>query len=148
MVLSLSGIGAENIYAVLANQVKGSTVEVWRGFYDDNYILGNTYQRFSGIVTSYSITEERQDQDDAFTVSLNCSSYKTILENKVSGRKTNPRSWNNFPGSVADSSMTNVPALDKAYFDFGKPVSTTGTTGSAASTEQQQTSSSNQDGGY
>lgn len=138
MALSLSGIGAQNIALVLANQIKGSTVEVYRGFYDDNYILQSTVKRYTGVVTSYNITEDREDITDTFTVSIACSSYKTILENKVSGRKTNPRSWNEYAGSYNDSSMTNVPALDKAYWDFGMKVTATGG-GSAAATEQQQT---------
>lgn len=142
MGLSLSGIGSENIYIVLANKIKGSTVEIYRGFYNQNYVLQTPlYKRYTGVVTSYTIMEERSERDDIFTVSLNCSSYKTILENKISGRKTNPRSWNAYSGSIDDSAMINVPALDKAYWDFGMKVTATGGNGSAAKTEQQQTDS-------
>ena len=87
--LTLSGIDGNNISIVLGTKVKGSELEIIRGFYDANYILQNTYPRFTGIVTSYNIAEDRSERQDNFTVTLNASSYKTVLENRISGRKTN-----------------------------------------------------------
>ena len=124
--------------------LKGSKIEIWRGFYDANYNLIDTPQlRYTGITTSYHITEDRQDKIDTFTLTVQCSSYKTVLENRFSGRHTNAASWNSFnidpgtnlpalprydattgiPGNTYfDSSMDRVQAVHLAVFPFGVPV--------------------------
>ena len=122
--ISLSGLMSENIYIVLGTQIKGSTIEIWRGFYNDNYILVNTVRRYTGVITSYSIQEEISDETDNFTVSINCSAYKSILENRLAGRKTNSNSWKQY--NPTDISMDKVQALDNTYFDFGKVVNSSG----------------------
>jgi predicted alpha/beta superfamily hydrolase len=50
-------------------------------------------------------------------VSVNASSYKTVLENRIAGRKTNKSSWQVF--NSADSSMNNVYSIADQTFDFG-----------------------------
>lgn len=131
--LSLSGIDGNNIYVVLATKVKGSELEIIRGFYDSNYILQNTYPRFTGIVTSYNLSEDRSEREDNFTVTINASSYKTILENRISGRKTNQQSWQVF--NSTDTSMDRVYSIADQQFDFGKDPKTSTVTSSAAGTE-------------
>lgn len=130
--ISLSGVDGNNIYIVLATKLKGSTIEIVRGFYNNNYVLTNAYPRFNGVVTSYSITEDRTGIDDTFTVAINASSAKLVLENRVSGRFTNKSSWQVFDS--ADSSMNNVYSIADQTFDFGKDPSKTATNSSAAST--------------
>jgi hypothetical protein len=115
--IALSGIDGNNIYNVLATNIRGSEVEVLRGFYNNNMVLSNVYNRFKGIVTSYGISEDRDGQDDNFTVSVGASSYKTVLENRIAGRKTNKESWRYFDST--DSSMDQVYALSGVTFDFG-----------------------------
>lgn len=117
--ISLSGIDGNNIYNVLATKIRGSELEIYRGFYDDDMNLESpVYQRFRGIVTNYAITEDREGQDDNFTVSINASPYKTVLENRIAGRKTNKESWRFFDSN--DSSMDNVYAISGVQFDFGQ----------------------------
>lgn len=116
--IALSGIDGNNIYNVLATNIRGSEVEVLRGFYNNNFVLSNTYPRFRGIITSYGISEEREGQDDNFTVSVGASSYKTVLENRIAGRKTNKESWRFFDSN--DSSMDQVYAISGVNFDFGQ----------------------------
>lgn len=116
--LALSGIDGNNIYNVLATNIRGSEVEILRGFYDNNMILSNTYPRFRGIITSYGISEEREGTEDNFTVSVGASSYKTVLENRIAGRKTNKESWRYFDSN--DSSMDQVYAISGVTFDFGQ----------------------------
>lgn len=130
--VSLSGLSSDNIYLVLGTQIKGSKIEIWRGFYSDNYNLVNTVRRFTGVVTSYSIHEELASETNNFTISINCSSYKTVLENRLAGRKTNSNSWKQY--NSTDVSMDRVQALDNTYFDFGKPVNTSGGDSSTAVT--------------
>lgn len=135
--ISLSGISGNNMQLVLDNTIKGSTVEIYRGFYSNNYVLdtANVAKRFTGVVTSYNITEDRQDQDDNFTVTVSCSSFKTTLENRIAGRKTNMQSWQVF--NSTDSSMNNVYSIAGQSFDFGKKPSPKSSNPSGASTDQQ-----------
>jgi hypothetical protein len=117
-VIALSGIDGNNIFNVLATKIRGSEVEVLRGFYNNNMVLTNTYPRFTGIITSYAITEDRDNLEDNFTVSVSASSYKTVLENRIAGRKTNKESWRFFDSN--DSSMDQVYAISGVSFDFGQ----------------------------
>lgn len=132
----LSGIPAgtsNNMEIVLNTNIRGSKIEITRGFYNNNYVLANSAQRFTGIVTSYNITEDRSDDNDTFTVTLNASSYKSVLENRIAGRKTNGESWKVY--YPLDTSMDNVYSLADQKFDFGMKPSTTATTSSTASVE-------------
>lgn len=119
--ISLSGVDPVNISLVLNASLRGSEILVSRGFYSEGGQLIAVYPRFRGVVTSYAITEQREEGVDAFTVSLNCSSYKTILQNNTSGRRTNRDHWTLQYGQT-DTSMDNVEKLSGAYFDFGVPV--------------------------
>lgn len=114
----------EAIYIFLTDQyqIKGSSVEIYRGFYNESYELQDpVVKRYTGIVTSYTIQEtvDPNNNTDIFTVSFNCSNFRNVLENRVSGRHTNPTSWALYS---ADPSMENVPNLMNAYFNFGKKV--------------------------
>ena len=111
--------------------LKGSKIQIWRGFYDTTYNLIDTPQlRYTGIITSYHINEDRQGQIDTFTLTLQCSSYKTVLENRMAGRHTNGSSWNKniapnydntgFPQNpLYDSAMDRVQAIHNTTFAFG-----------------------------
>lgn len=131
--IALSGISGNNIAIVLGTKIKGSKIEILRGFYDGNYVLTNTYPRFTGIVTSYGIGEDMETNfggsTDNFTVTVNASSYKTVLENRVAGRKTNKSSWQVF--NTTDSSMNNVYSIADQTFDFGMDATRRATTGSS-----------------
>ena len=137
--ISVSGIGPENIYLVLGEKIKGSKLEIIRGFYDDNQVLASTSHRYTGIITSYNIAEERIEQTDNFTVTLNASSYKLVLQNKTSGRRTNQASWQLY--NPTDTSMDFVSSLTGRTFDFGvapnpnlKPASSGAGSGTAGTT--------------
>ena len=55
---------------------------------------------------------------------------RRVLENLVSGMKTNDSSWKfKYPG---DASMSRVAAISNTYFDFGKPPETGGVAGDPA----------------
>ena len=137
--IALSGIDGNNIQVVLDSQgkIRGSELQIIRGFYDNNMVLTNTYTRFTGIVTSYNINEERQDRIDNYTVTLNASSYKTVLENRVAGRKTNKTSWQEF--NSTDSSMNNIYSIAGQTFDFGKKPTTTSSNPSGSGLDSQVT---------
>lgn len=122
--ITLIGVDSSKIGLVIDAGLKGSKVQIWRGFYDEFGVLkGDPVLRYTGIVTGYNIEEERQERVDAFTVSLHCSSYKQVLENRVAGRHTNPTSWNQGLSSsdpAYDLGMNNVAALNNAKFNFGQ----------------------------
>jgi hypothetical protein len=121
--ITLVGVDPDNIYLVLNSNIRGATIEIARGFYDGNGILktngveNTVLLRYTGIVTGYTLTEDRSMDMNTYTITINCSNYKTVLENQIPGRYTNPNSWNHFYPS--DTSMYNVPNLYGASFDFG-----------------------------
>jgi len=116
-IISLSGIGADNIFLVLGTKIRGSEVQVQRGFYNDAGIIQTAYNRFRGIITSFGITEDRSQQDDNFTVAVSASSYVNVLSNRIAGRKTNKESWQVF--NPTDTSMDQVYSIAGVNFDFG-----------------------------
>lgn len=126
LTLSLTGIDAQNVGIILSADIKGSIVEVWRGFMDANNQIITTptqqfFKRYQGIVASVSITENWNTQlrQRIATCSISCSSMRQILMNRVAGVKTNPSSWNFiYPN---DTSMNRVPVIASTYFDFGAP---------------------------
>ena len=131
--ISLSGVSGNNIQLALDNTLIGSKVEIIRGFYNNNFVLSNVAPRFTGIVTSYNIAEDFEDKTDNFTVSVNCSSYKAVLENRIAGRKTNKQSWQAV--DPTDSSMNNVYSIAITPFDFGKKPGPTRPNSSASGLE-------------
>jgi hypothetical protein len=127
--VALSGISGTAINTVLDNNIRGSLLEISRGFYNNSDILdvANVAPRFTGIITSYNIDEDRQQKTNNFSVTVNASSYKTVLENRLAGRRTNRESWQSF--NSTDSSMNNIYSIATQLFDFGKPVNSRGTGG-------------------
>lgn len=126
MTIQLTGIDPANIGLILSNEIKGSIVEVWRGFLDSNnqIITSPTtqfFKRYQGIISSVSITEDFNTElrQRIATCSIACSSMRRILENRLSGVKTNKNSWQSFYPN--DVSMNRVAEISNTYFDFGKP---------------------------
>ncbi len=129
-IISLSGIGSDNIFLVLGTKIRGSEVEVLRGFYNDQGIIQTAYNRFRGIITSYGITEDRNNQDDNFTCAVAASSYVNVLSNRIAGRKTNEESWKVF--NPTDTSMDQVYSIAGVNFDFGGDSESKRTIGSSS----------------
>ena len=125
LAISLTGVDGTNVAVVLAANIKGSNIDVWRGFLDSNNQIITSpsqqfFKRYSGIVSNCSITEDFNDQlrTRIATVGITCASFRTILENRIQGIKTTPKAWNFIYPS--DTSMSRVPAIAATYFDFGK----------------------------
>jgi hypothetical protein len=129
MTIALTGIDPANVGIILGNDIKGSLVEVWRGFFDANNQIITTpttqfFKRYQGIINSVSITEDFNSElrTRIATCSIACSSMRRILENRLGGVKTNQSSWQFlYPG---DASMNRVATIANTYFDFGKPPQT------------------------
>jgi hypothetical protein len=130
MTIQLTGINPTNIAIILGNNIKGSLVEVWRGFFDsNNQILTSPstqfFKRYQGIINSVSITEDFNSQlrQRIATCSISCSSMRRVLENRLSGMKTNKDAWQ-FIYGTSETSMNRVAEISNQYFDFGNPPKT------------------------
>ena len=129
MTIALTGIDPANVGMILSNDIKGSLVEVWRGFFDANNQIITTpttqfFKRYQGIINSVSITEDFNSElrTRIATCSIACSSMRRILENRLGGVKTNQSSWQFL--YFGDKSMNRVATIANTYFDFGKPPQT------------------------
>lgn len=121
---TLSGVPVNSVADTLGSAIKGSTVEIYRGFFNpsSHSLLNlspadNPVSKFKGIVTNYAISDEYDNVDGTATttISLTCNSQVEILEKKVSGRRTNPTDFGD------EKSMDRVRALASSNFNFGAP---------------------------
>lgn len=135
--LMLTGIDPDNIALILGSNIKGSIVEIWRGFLDANNQIITTptqqfFKRYQGIVANFAINEEFNEQlrTRIATAVASCSSMRFVLENRVTGVRTNKGSWQFF--YPTDTSMNRVPVIASTYFDFGKPPISGGQTDATA----------------
>lgn len=129
MTIALTGIDPAVVGIILGNQIKGSLVEVWRGFFDSNNQIITTpttqfFKRYQGIINSVSITEDFNSEmrTRIATCSVSCSSMRRVLENRLSGVKTNKNNWQFI--YAGDTSMNRVAEISNTYFDFGSPPKT------------------------
>jgi hypothetical protein len=122
--LTLSGIPNNSINTIFNQAIKGSQIELFRGFFDPttHQLISlapnaNPLLKFKGIVTNYSISDivEVESLSASTSIVLTCNSIVEILSNKVSGRRTNP---SDFPG---ENSMVRVSALANSNLQFGAP---------------------------
>jgi hypothetical protein len=126
MTIQLTGINPTNVSLILSSDIKGSLVEVWRGFFNSNNQIITTpttqfFKRYQGIINSVSITEDfnTDARTRIATCSISCSSMRRILENRLSGVKTNKNNWQFiYPN---DTSMNRVSEISNTFFDFGSP---------------------------
>lgn len=129
MTISLTGIDSANVALILSSDIKGSLVEVWRGFFNSNNQIITTpttqfFKRYQGIINSVSITEDfnSEARTRIATCSISCSSMRRILENRLSGVKTNQSNWQFIYSG--DTSMNRVSEISNTFFDFGAPPKT------------------------
>lgn len=137
--VSLSAIPSNYLAATLDTQIKGGRIAIYRAFFDyttQTVITGQIHKRFEGIVSNYSVQENLdvngQSADVTHTITIIASSIMGVLENRISGRRTNKRDFSIVYSEIsntADKSMDSVEALFNSSFDFGRPY-----TGKAAST--------------
>ena len=123
---TLVGIDTAMLGWVLGQEVKGSKIEAWHGFFDVNGALittggtGGLYKFFTGFINSFSISEQWMEEARMFVglISVSASSIQLILKNRIAGRYTNDNSWQFFnPG---DTSMNRVAFISTINYQFGK----------------------------
>jgi len=126
---TLVGIDTAMLGWVLGQEIKGSQIEAWKGFFDTNGALitsggqGGLYQYFNGYVNSFSITETWMEEVRTFVgvITVSASSIQLILKNRVAGRYTNDSSWQFF--NNGDTSMDRVAFISTINYYFGKGAS-------------------------
>lgn len=120
----ITGIPENRITGLLNNRIKGSQVQIFRGYFDPNTsallpISGNPVGKFQGIVSNYSVTDSLAMGDDTGSLTITFTAVSTIeqLTRKISGRRTNPADQNKFyPG---DKSMDRVMTVANSNYNFG-----------------------------
>lgn len=124
--VTLVGIDTALLGWVLGQNVKGAQIDMWHGFYNTSDQLitsggsGGLYQFFSGIITSFTISEAWMEETRSYTgtITIAASAIQLILQNRIAGRYTNDNSWQFFaPG---DTSMNRVNFIQNINYQFGK----------------------------
>lgn len=124
--VGISGIPAGAVATFLAENPKGSRIEIRQAFFNPATdtllsITGNPLSKFKGLVSNLSMDEE-WDSDGkitTFTIVLQCSSVITNILEKVNGRRTNDSDQQAL--YLGDLSMSRVATITRAQFQFGKP---------------------------
>lgn len=120
------GINQAALGWVLGQEIKGSLIEAWHGFFDTNGDLittggtGGLYKFFTGYVNSFSISETWMEELRQFVgvISVSASSTQIILKNRQAGRYTNDNAWQYF--NSGDTSMNRVAYISTVNYYFGK----------------------------
>lgn len=123
---TLVGIDTAALGWVLGQEIKGSQIEAWKGFFNTDGELittggsGGLYQFFNGYINSFAINETWMEEIRQFVgvISVSASSIQLILKNRTAGRFTNDNNWQFFaPG---DTSMNRVAFITNINYNFGK----------------------------
>jgi hypothetical protein len=123
---TLIGIDTAMLGWVLGQEVKGSQIEAWHGFFNTDGELittggtGGLYQFFNGYINSFSINEQWMEEVRQFVgvINVSASSIQLILRNRTAGRYTNDNSWQFF--NNGDTSMNRVAFVSTINYYFGK----------------------------
>jgi hypothetical protein len=115
--VSLSAIPPEYIAATLDTQIKGGEINIYRAFFDyttQQVLTNGVYKRFTGVVSNFSVQEDLNaagaSPDVSHTITIIASSIMGVLENKVSGRRTNQEDysiqWTELP--IVNKTITSI----------------------------------------
>lgn len=124
--ITLVGIDTAMLGFVLGQNIKGSQIQMWHGFFNEQGELlktggqGGLYQFFNGIINSFTISEEWYEDARMYVglVTVSAASIQLILQNRTAGRYTNNNSWTFY--NPSDTSMNRVAAVMNQSWYFGK----------------------------
>jgi hypothetical protein len=124
--VTLVGIDTALLGWVLGQNIKGSKIEMWHGFFDTNNALittggtGGLYKFFTGYINSFALSEQWMEELRMYvgTINVAASSIQIILQNRTAGRFTNNNAWQFF--SPGDTSMNRVNYIQSINYFFGK----------------------------
>lgn len=124
LTIDLSGVPVNAVSDILTNEIKGSEVQLYRGFFNPTtHVLldltpsDNPVSKFKGIVTNFAVSDDVDASNGiaTTTITLTCNSMVEVLQKKVSGRRTNSTDFS------SEQSMDRVRALANSNFNFGAP---------------------------
>jgi hypothetical protein len=124
--VTLVGIDTALLGWVLGQNIKGSKIEMWHGFFDTNNALittggtGGLYKFFTGYINSFALSEQWMEELRMYvgTINVAASSIQIILQNRTAGRFTNDNAWQFF--NAGDTSMNRVNYIQAINYFFGK----------------------------
>lgn len=127
--ITLTGLDTSTLGFVLGQNIKGSSIQMWHGFFNQaNQLIttggtGGLYQFFNGIITSFSLSESWMEEVRSYvgTITLSASAIQLIMQSRVAGRYTNNNAWQFF--SPGDTSMNRVGFIETVNYQFGKNAS-------------------------
>lgn len=119
--ISITGIPSANLTAALDANIKGSTVKVYKGFYNPQTMafVATPTLKFEGLVNNIGFQEEFKQPDSNFTLTFICTSVLGILLSQTAGRRTNPVDMKKLYST--DTSFKRVPEIRNSNFNFGAP---------------------------
>ena len=119
--VTLSGVLSTATSVVLGNPVPGSTIEIYRGFYDENTgsLVQDPYLQWAGHVNNFSISDDYNlSEEDTITISVDCKSLLTTFLGRQSGLYTSLPGYQKYYSG--DKSMEFVAGLADRNWQFGK----------------------------
>ena len=123
---TLVGLDTALLGWTLGQNIKGSLIEMWHGFFNTDGTLittggtGGLYKFFTGYINTFTISEQWMEEIRQYvgTISVSASSIQIILQNRTAGRYTNDNAWQFF--NAGDTSMKRVPVVQSINYYFGK----------------------------
>jgi hypothetical protein len=121
LTVTITGIPSANLAAALDEDIKGSAVTVYKGFYNTNTyaFVATPGKKFEGLVNNVGFQERFSGDDSDFSISFICSSVLGILLTQTAGRRTNPVDMQRLYPS--DTSFNRVPNIRNSNYNFGAP---------------------------
>ena len=116
LTLTLSGVDSDATALILTNNIEGSLVRIYRGFFNQvtGALVATPDLRWAGRIDNYGIDDDHTfTDDDKIIISVNCRSLLGTIIDRVSGRYTNT-------SSITDKSMAFVAGLKHFNPEFGK----------------------------
>mgnify|MGYP003339409834 FL=1 len=124
--ITLVGLDTALLGWALGHDIKGSQIEMWHGFFNDNNELittggtGGLYKFFTGYISSFQISEQWMEEARGYVgvINASASSIQIILQNRTAGRYTNNNAWQFW--NNGDTSMDRVNFIETINYAFGK----------------------------
>jgi len=124
--ITLNGIDTAMLGWALGQNIKGSQLTMWKGFFNPDGTLitsggtGGLYQYFYGFIDTFQIAETWNEEVRQYSgvINVSAANIQMILQNRQAGRFTNNASWQFYTPN--DTSMARVSTIATIYYPFGK----------------------------
>jgi len=124
--VTLVGLDTALLGWALSQNIKGSKIEMWHGFFNADGTLitsggaDGLYKFFTGYINSFQISEQWMEEIRQYvgTISVSASSIQIILQNRTAGRYTNNNAWQFY--DPTDTSMNRIAFIETINYAFGK----------------------------